>query len=351
MGPERWLEFLAKTGIESSVLYPTAGLSYGQVHFPEWAAAYAQAYNDWFAEKYIKVSDRFKGVALIPVQDVKAAVKELRRAVKDLGMVCAMLPSNGLDRHYGSDEFNPLYEEAEKLDCALAVHGGCYGDLGFNSFKVFPATRALGMPFPLAIHMTGMMSEGVFDRFPELRVGFLEGGTAWIPLVLDRLNREVEYGGLQLKKDPIEYFRSGKVFVGCEGNETCWSTASTGSVTRSSCSAPTSRTRSPWTTAWRRSTRSATGKSSRTSRSRPSSATTRGTSTRSDASAAGRATPFPPLDAPVAKGYHEYVPVGRTIVSLTLRSLREGKPTEIVVQKRIVPCSTPFAVRAQGVWP
>ena len=75
------------------------------------------------------------------------------------------------------------------------------------------------MPFPLAIHMTGMMSEGVFDRFPDLRVGFLEGGTAWIPLVLDRLNREVEYGGLQLKKDPIEYFRSGKVFVGCEGNE------------------------------------------------------------------------------------------------------------------------------------
>ncbi len=219
VGPERWLEFLAKTGIESSVLYPTAGLSYGQVHFPEWAAAYARAYNDWFAEKYIKVSDRFKGVALIPVQDVKAAVKELRRAVKDLGMVCAMLPSNGLDRHYGSDEFNPLYEEAEKLDCALAVHGGCYGDLGFNSFKVFPATRALGMPFPLAIHMTGMMSEGVFDRFPDLRVGFLEGGTAWIPLVLDRLNREVEYGGLQLKKDPIEYFRSGKVFVGCEGNE------------------------------------------------------------------------------------------------------------------------------------
>ena len=50
-------------------------------------------------------------------------------------------------------------------------------------------------------------------------MGFLEGGTAWIPLVLDRLNREVEYGGLQLKRAPIDYFRSGRVFIGCEGNE------------------------------------------------------------------------------------------------------------------------------------
>ena len=213
VGPERWLEFLEKTGIECSVLYPTAGLSYGQVHFPEWAAAYARAYNDWLADRYMKFSDRFKGVALIPLQDVAASVAELRRAVGDLGMVAAMLPSNGLDRHFGSEQFWPLYEEAEKLGCALAVHGGCYGDLGFNSFKVFPATRALGMPFPLAIHMTGMMSEGVFDRFPDLRVGFLEGGTAWIPLVLDRLNREVEYGGLRLERAPIDYFRSGRVFI------------------------------------------------------------------------------------------------------------------------------------------
>src|SRR5947207_2178355 len=86
---------------------------------------------------------KFNGVALIPMQDVPSAVIELRRAVKELGMLGAMLPSNGLRFHLGAKEFWPVYEEAEKLDCALAVHGGCYGDLGFNSFGVFPATRAL----------------------------------------------------------------------------------------------------------------------------------------------------------------------------------------------------------------
>jgi predicted TIM-barrel fold metal-dependent hydrolase len=47
----------------------------------------------------------------------------------------------------------------------------------------------------------------------------LEGGTAWIPLVIDRLERELEYGGLRLKRKPEAYFRSGRIFVGCEGNE------------------------------------------------------------------------------------------------------------------------------------
>ena len=53
------------------------------------------------------------------------------------------------------------------------------------------------MPVPLAIAATGMIVDGVFDEFPNLRVGFLEGGTCWIPMVLDRLERELEYGGLQ----------------------------------------------------------------------------------------------------------------------------------------------------------
>ena len=128
-------------------------------------------------------------------------------------------PPNGLTPHLSAKHFWPVYEEAEKLDCALAVHGGCYGDLGFSSYTVFPATRALGMPVPLAIAATGMIVDGVFDAFPNLRVGFLEGGTSWIPMVLDRLERELEYGGLRIKRKPLDYFTGGKIFVGCEGNE------------------------------------------------------------------------------------------------------------------------------------
>lgn len=217
--PEDWHAFLDRTGIAWTVLYPTAGLAVGRIMAPDWAVAACRAYNNWLHEKFVGKNSRLKGMALIPFQDVDAAVEELRRAVKELGMLGAMLPSNGLRFHLGAKEYWPIYEEAEKLGCALAVHGGCYGDLGFNSFGIFPATRALGMPFPLAIAATGMIVEGMLDRFPKLRVGFLEGGTAWIPIVIDRLEREMEYGGLQLKRKPEEYFTGGRIFVGCEGNE------------------------------------------------------------------------------------------------------------------------------------
>lgn len=219
VGPQQWLEFLDKTELDYAVLYPTAGLAYGNVAYPRWAHAYAKAYNNWLAENYHKASPRLKGVALIPMQDVPNAVVELERAVCELGMVGAMIPSNGLNEHVSARKYWPIYELAERLGCVMAVHGGCYGNLGFNTYTVFPATRALGMPFPLAIAATGMIVDGVFDAFPNLRVGFLEGGTAWVPLVIDRLEREVEYAGLKVKRPIEDYFNDGHVFIGCEGNE------------------------------------------------------------------------------------------------------------------------------------
>src|SRR5438445_128684 len=46
VGLEKWIRFLDKTGLESSVLFPTEGLAYGQVAFPSWVIVYAKAYND-----------------------------------------------------------------------------------------------------------------------------------------------------------------------------------------------------------------------------------------------------------------------------------------------------------------
>jgi predicted TIM-barrel fold metal-dependent hydrolase len=219
-GPREWLQFLDKTGLDWAVLYPTVGLAYGNISYPLWANAYARAYNNWLHQNYQKASDRLKGVALIPMQDVPMAVAELERAVCELGMVGAMIPSNGLHEHVSARKYWPIYAKAQELDCVLAVHGGCYGNLGFNTYTVFPATRSLGMPFPLAIAMTGMIVDGLLDEFPTVRIGFLEGGTAWMPLVIDRLERELEYGGLKLERKHVEdYFTDGRIFIGCEGNE------------------------------------------------------------------------------------------------------------------------------------
>ena len=72
----------------------------------------------------MKRTSRILGAALIPVHDVAAAVKEMRRVRQDLGMPVAMLPSvTNLRKGYGHESFFPIYEEACRLDMPLAVHG------------------------------------------------------------------------------------------------------------------------------------------------------------------------------------------------------------------------------------
>jgi hypothetical protein len=237
-GASEWLEFMDETGIESTVVYPTAGLAVGRIVSWEWAFAACQAYNNWLYERFTNLSPRIKGVALIPIQNIEFAVHELRRAVNELGFTGAMLPSNGegLKSQLGDPLYWPIYEEAEKLGCCLAVHGGCHHHLGLDSFNVYFPVHALAHPIGIMIQAAAMLSHGVFDRFTRLRVAFLEGGAAWVPFLMDRFDRSYNECHRQLNLDgtPVtgprpgekgsdyirRHVREGRIFVGfdCDDN-------------------------------------------------------------------------------------------------------------------------------------
>jgi len=228
--PQVWIDALDKAGIESTVLYPTAGLAFTMIQDPHWAVALARAYNNWFADRFHGHSKRLRGVALVPLQDVPAAVIELRRAVSELGMVGAVLPANsaeiGVRKALGHPDFWPIYEEAERLDVPLSTHGAPSMNIGINSFTHFAMTGALEHPIAQMIQITSFVFEGVFDRFKKLRVGFLEAGTGWVPYMIDRLDRYygmkkngfVEYSR-EAKTKPSEIFASGRLYFSCEGGE------------------------------------------------------------------------------------------------------------------------------------
>jgi predicted TIM-barrel fold metal-dependent hydrolase len=230
VGPKEWTEFMDDTGIDWTVVYPTAGLAVGRIISEDWAVAACRAYNNWLYEKFTHVSARIKGMALIPIQDPQAAVEELRRAIKELGMVGAMLPSNGegIKGHLGSKIYWPIYEEAESSGVRWQCVG-CLHHLGMDTIGVYYPVHALGHPFGIMAQAAGMLSYGVFDRFPMLRVGFLEGGASWVPFFMDRLDRsyphhlQVDVDGefLPSSKPGVtasEYFRrhvkAGRIFVG-----------------------------------------------------------------------------------------------------------------------------------------
>ena len=115
-------------GIELAFLYPTSMGNVSRVREPDYAVALCEAYNDYVYDHYVKVSERLKPIAIIPPQDPERAVIELRRAVKQLGYRAAVVRTTGLRLPLGHRFYDPIYREAESLDCAIAVHGTNGGD-------------------------------------------------------------------------------------------------------------------------------------------------------------------------------------------------------------------------------
>jgi hypothetical protein len=215
-----WLGFLDAAGVEAAVLFPTNGLAHGLIKDREWAAVLARGYNTFLYEEFLRAAPgRLKGMALIPLQDVGEAVKELRRAVTVLGMVGAILPAVGLRRPLGDACYEPLYEEAQRLGCALAVHGAPAQGLGFDFFERLVEARALSHPFAQMIQLTSLVLSGVLERFPQLTLAFMEAGAGWVPFVLERLDRECKNRGAGLASSPSQQLRSDRIFFHCELDE------------------------------------------------------------------------------------------------------------------------------------
>jgi predicted TIM-barrel fold metal-dependent hydrolase len=233
VGPKEWVGFMDDLGIEQAVLFPTAFLAFGRLPYPEYAIATSRAYNDWLAETYLAYSPRFAGMAIIPMQEPEVAVAELRRCVTELGMRGGMLNVDNMHGSLGAKHYYPVYAEANRLGCCLGVHGGCHAGLGMDDFPCEAPVHALGHPFTLMTAFAAVVFNGLLDKFPNVRWGFLEGGVAWVMTVLERFQGSYEaFQPINTRGDLIQLppgermrdylrrqFQSGRLFVGCEGDE------------------------------------------------------------------------------------------------------------------------------------
>ena len=219
-----WLRALEGGGMDSSILYPTQGLFLSFLKDREWAVALARAYNSFMAEEFVRVSPRLRAVALLPVQAPDAAAQELRRAVRELGLAGGMLAADGT-HVLGDARFLPIYEEAERLDTMLGVHasGSHLGGAGVDLFPRFIQAHTTSHPFAQMRQLTSVVFEGVPERFPRLRLAFLEAGAGWAPYWMERMDDEyAKRGDIEaplLKKKPSDYVRGGTIYFSCEADE------------------------------------------------------------------------------------------------------------------------------------
>jgi uncharacterized protein len=242
VGPKEWLGFLDDVGLESTVLYPTAGVGSSNIVNPDWAIDAARAYNDWLHETYLQQSPRFHGLALLPqpVLNPTAAAEELDRAVTKLGMCGAVLPSNSLHAPpLGSKIHHSIYEVANSFGCCVAIHGGVHGGMGMDGLDPYAAVHAIAHPLGQMISLASIVFNGLLEKFPRIKFGFLEGGVAWLLFCLERFDSSYEshvmhdlrgnylrlQAGEKVSDYIIRHIQARRIFIGCEGGEPLLATA------------------------------------------------------------------------------------------------------------------------------
>jgi predicted TIM-barrel fold metal-dependent hydrolase len=226
------LKAMDAEGIDIGVVYRTFAhmvVSIDDLQ-PAYATAYCAAFNDWVADYCNTNPKRLKAAAILPLHDPELAAAEARRAVEKKGHVGVILmPMPIKDRYFHSPECDVLWKEISRLNVPLAFHGtsgGASKDYVSNRFRSKPNFRtqnhASAFPLELMLAMSAMLVGGVLERFPAMRVGFLEGNCGWLPWWLHRLDDQwKKYGGgeqIKLSLVPSEIFRR-QCFIGTDVDE------------------------------------------------------------------------------------------------------------------------------------
>lgn len=159
---------------------------------PFFADAIVRAINDWNIDRWLDRDARLFGTALVPEQVPDTAVAELRR-VATHPRIAGVTLSPSVGRLLGHPLYNPIYEAAAELGLPVVLHRG------IDTMTDAPTGTAAGAPYtfaeyqtlaPLAL-MTNLMSlitNGVFARYPELRVFVVGGGLSWVDSMLMRMD-------------------------------------------------------------------------------------------------------------------------------------------------------------------
>jgi predicted TIM-barrel fold metal-dependent hydrolase len=223
--PSVRIAHMDEDGIEVAVLYGTSICEVNsELADAGLAAAISRAYNNWLHDFCAYAPGRLKGVASVPLQDMDETVRELERAVTKLGFVGVGILPDSNARTLMDPYFFPLYAKLQELDVPLGLHllGGGRRQLGHDRYNHLFFTHTFGHPFEQMLAMQALVAGGVLDRFPNLRVAFLEGDCGWLPWWLHRMDSHYEKLGefVPSRTKPSEYLIQGdRCYIGCEGDE------------------------------------------------------------------------------------------------------------------------------------
>ena len=160
------------------------------VYDPYMASAFCKAINDWIAAEWLSRDSRLRASILVPMQAPDLAVEEIERRASDNRFVSILVLAQG-EMLLGRRQFWPIYQLAEKYKLPLAIHAG-------SSYRQAPSS--IGWPShryeyyfveaqAFQAQILSLIYEGVFGKFPKLKVVLMESGVSWLPAFMWRANK------------------------------------------------------------------------------------------------------------------------------------------------------------------
>ena len=173
---------------------------------PDESAAMARIINDGLAKVVQKYPQNFQALAMLPLIDTKLALRELDRAIFDLGLKGMCMLTNVAGQTSDADFLLPVYERAQALGIPIFIHPTT--PVGAQVMKEWRLAIILGFEFDIMLSATRLAYSGILERFPELNFVIAHLG-AGLPFVAGRIDRGYydPMCGIKTKKPTSEYLK------------------------------------------------------------------------------------------------------------------------------------------------
>ncbi len=208
------LQHMDRLGIDVQVLFNTMWIA-RVADKAEAEIALCGSWNRWMADMWKQGKNRLRWSCVVPAMTINEALQQMRFA-KQNGAVAVSLRPFEDDKHLVDPYFYPIYQEATKLDLAIAVHIANGSPQLLDQFK--PRYDKMGgfaqFRVPTVITCLSLMMSDLPKTFPNLRWGFIEASAQWVPWVVKEATRRTGAKGF-----PKLPFKDFNIYVTTETND------------------------------------------------------------------------------------------------------------------------------------